>query len=176
VERAASRVNQALMMEIETHYSIVQPKLGGYAQIMGYWAPGKTVMLQEDVLGMCSPFVYRDIFMPLNTEIVKHLGAYVLFHFHSTGYKHYSHVMNIPGIAGVEMTLETIGPTLQDLVPVFREILGETRLILQVCTGFEYLPEALRKLPREGLFLVIPSKYIPTDEAFREFITANWKR
>jgi hypothetical protein len=175
VERAASRVNQALVMEIDTHYSIVQPKLGGYAHIFGYWAPGKTIMLQEDVLGMCSPSIYRDIFMPFNAAIVKHLGPNVLFHFHSTGYQHYKHVMNIPGIAGAEMTLETIGPTLQDLVPVFREILDKTRLILQVCTGFEHLPEALRKLPREGLFLLIPSKYIPTDEAFREFVSANWK-
>jgi hypothetical protein len=176
VERAASRVNQALMMEIDTHYSIVQPKLGGFVQIMGYWAPGKTVMLQEDALGMCSPSLYRDIFMQFNAAIVKHLGSYVLFHFHSTGYKHYTHVINVPGIAGVEMTLETIGPTLQDMVPVFREILEKTRLILQVCTGFEYLRDALRKLPHEGLFLVIPCKYIPTDEAFKEFITANFQR
>ena len=174
VERAASRVNQVLMTEIDIHYSHVQPKLGGYVQIMGYWAPGKTVMLQEDALGMCSPFVYRDIFMPFNAAIVKHVGPNVLFHFHSTGYQHYPHVMNIPGIAGLEMTMETIGPTLQDMVPVFREILERTRLILQVCTGFEYLAEALRKLPREGLYLVIPSKFIPTDEAFREFITANF--
>lgn len=174
VERAASQVNQVLMMEIDIHYSLVQPKLGGYAHIFGYWAPGKTIMLQEDALGMCSPSIYRDIFMQFNATIVKHLGPHVLFHFHSTGYKHYTHVMNIPGIAGVEITLETIGPTLQDLVPVFRNILEKSRLILQVSTGFEYLPAALRKLPKEGLFLVIPSKYISTNKEFREFISANW--
>jgi hypothetical protein len=175
VERAAGRVNQVLMTEIDLHFSVVQPKLGGYAQIMGYWAPGKTVMLQEDALGMCSPSVYRDIFMQYNAAIVKHLGPHVLFHFHSTGFQHYKHVMDIPGIAGVEMTLETIGPTLRDMVPAFREILERTRLILQVCTGFKYLPDALRKLPREGLFLAIPSTYIPTDQAFREFISANFQ-
>jgi hypothetical protein len=174
VERAASRVNQVLMMEIDIHYSLVQPKLGGYAHIFGYWAPGKTIMLQEDALGMCSPSIYRDIFMQFNAAIVKHLGPHVLFHFHSTGYKHYTHVLNIPGIAGVEITLETIGPTLQDLVPVLRNILEKSRLILQVSTGFEYLPAALRKLPKEGLFLVIPSKYISTNNEFREFISLNW--
>ena len=176
VERAASRVNHVLMTEIDIHYSIVQPKLGGYVHIFGYWAPGKTIMLQEDALGMCSPSIYRDIFMPFNAAIVKHLGLHVLFHLHSTGCKHYTHVMKIPGLAGLEITLETIGPTLQDLVPVFREILEKTRLILHVCSGFEHLPEALRKLPREGLFLIIPCKYIPTDKAFREFITANFQR
>jgi hypothetical protein len=176
VERAASRVNRVLLMEIDTHYSIAQPKLGGYVQIMGYWAPGKTAMLQEDVLGMCAPLVYRDIFMQFNAAIVQHLGPYVLFHFHSTGYKHIPHVMSIPGLAGLEMTLETIGPTLRDLLPTLREILEKTRLILQVSAGFEYLPEILHKIPREGLFLVIPSKCLPTNEAYCEFVRANFQR
>jgi hypothetical protein len=84
--------------------------------------------------------------------------------------------MNIPGIAGLQMSMESIGPTILDMAPVFREILEKTRLLLQVCTGFEFLPEVLRKIPREGLYLVIPSKYIPTDEAFREFVAGNLKR
>jgi hypothetical protein len=175
IARIASRVNEVLISQIDLHYSIVQPKLGGYGHIFGYWAPGKTIMLQEDALGMCSPSVYRDIFMPLNAAIVRHLGAHVFFHLHTTGYQHYRHVLDIPGIAGLEMTLETIGPTLRDLAPVLREILERTRLIVHLCTGFEYLPEVLRKLPRAGLFLVLPSKYIPNDAAFREFVSANWK-
>jgi hypothetical protein len=176
VERAAGRANQALMRLIDLHYSVVKPKLGGYGHIFGYWSPGKTTMLQEDALGMCSPSVYRDIFMQFSGEIVEHLGPHCFFHLHTTGYQHYKHVLELPGIAGLEMSLETIGPTLRDLVPVFREILERTRLIVHACTGFEYLPEAISKLPREGLFLVIPSKYIPTDAAFREFVSANWKR
>ena len=176
VEIAASRVNQVLMTEIDIHYSHAHPKLGGYVQIMGYWAPGKTVMMQEDALGMCSPSIYRDIFRQFNEEIVKHIGTCALFHFHSTGYQHYPHVLNLPGIAGLEMTMETVGPTLLDMVPVFREILEKSRLILQVCTGFEFLPEVLRKLPSEGLYLVIPSNYIPSDAAFREFVRAHWRR
>jgi hypothetical protein len=169
-------VNQTLMRAIDIHYSVVQPKLGGYTDKFGHWAPGKTFMLQEDALGMCSPSLYRDIFMSYNAAVVEHLGSCVFFHFHSTGHKHYTHVMNIPGIAGLQMSMESIGPTLLDMVPVFREILEKTRLMLQVCTGFEYLPEALRKLPREGLYLVIPSKYVPTDEAFLEFVAANLTR
>lgn len=174
VALATRRVNQVLLAELDIHYSLTPAKMGGYVQIMGYWAPGKTAMLQEDVLGMCSPLVYRDLFMESNAEIVRHLGSHVLFHFHSTGFKHYKHVMDVPGLAGVEMTMETIGPTLQDMVPVFREILEKTRLMLQVCTGFECLPGVLRKIPREGLYLVIPEKCIPADQAFREFIRANY--
>ncbi len=175
VERAARVLNHVLITEMDIHYSIVKPKLGGFVQILGYWAPAKTFMLQEDALGMCAPSVYRDIFMQFNAAIVEHLGPHVLFHFHSTGFAHHPHVMDIPGIAGVQMTMETIGPTLADMIPFFQKVLARTRLILQVCTGFEYLPEVLRKIPHEGLYLIIPSKYIPTDQAFRDFVAAHWK-
>jgi len=176
VAKAAGRINEVLTTLLDIHYSVVQPKLGGYGHWFGYWAPGKTAMLQEDALGMVSPSVYRDIFMPLNAAIVKHLGPNVLFHFHSTGYKHYKHVLEIPGLAGVQMSMEAIGPTLLDLVPVFREILEKTRFLLQVCTGFEYLPEVLRQIPHEGLYVIMPNKFIPTESAFREFIAANFPR
>ena len=177
VERAAGRVNQALMAAIDIHYSIVQPKLGGYGHIFGYWAPGKTIMLQEDALGMCSPSHLSGHLHALQRGNREAPGLPCLFSSaHNRLPALHGTCSNIPGIAGLEMTLETIGPTLRDLVPMFREILERTRLIVHVCTGFEYLPEALRKLPREGLFLVIPTKYIPTDEAFHEFVSSNWKR
>ncbi len=176
VADASARVNRVLIKALDMHYSIVQPKLGGFGHIFGYWAPGKTVVIQEDVMGMCSPEMYRDTFMRNNAELVEHMGKYVLFHLHTTGYKHYKHVLNIPGIARLEMALESIGPTALDMVPVFREILEKSRLILHVGTGFEHLPRVLSKLPTEGLFVAIPDKYIRNDQEFREFTTAIWNR
>jgi hypothetical protein len=176
LSEAATRVNQLLIKALDTHYSIVRPKLGGFGHIFGYWAPGRTVVIQEDVMGMCSPDMYREVFMRNNAELVNHLGKYVLFHLHTTGYKHYQHVLDIPGIAGLEMALESIGPTILDLVPVFREILEKSRLILHIGTGFDQLPQVLRQLPTEGLFLAVPDKYIRNDEEFREFTTTTWKR
>ncbi len=172
---AAARVNDLLIKALDMHYSTIGPKLGGYGHIYGYWAPGKTIVIQEDVMGMCSPDMYRDLFMENNGEVVRHLGKHVIFHLHTTGYRHYKHVLNIPGIAGLEMALESIGPTALELVPVFREILEKSRLILNVGTGFEQLPEVLRHLPKEGLFLAIPDKYIHNDREFRDFTKAIWK-
>ena len=172
---AAARVNNLLIKALDMHYSTVPPKLGGFGHIFGYWAPGKTVVIQEDVMGMCSPSMYRDIFMRNNAEVVRHLGPYVFFHLHTTGYKHYKHVLSIPGIAGLEMGLESIGPTAVDLVPVFREILERSRLMLHVGSGFELLPQVLRQLPTEGLFVAIPDKYIHDEQEFHDFTTAIWK-
>lgn len=172
---AAVRVNALLIEALDMHYSVIQPKLGGYGHIFGYWAPGKTVVIQEDVMGMCSPHTYRDIFMRNNAELVRHLGKYVMFHLHSTGCQHYKHVLDIPGIAGLEISLESIGPTALNLVPVFKEVLERSRLILHVVAGFEQLPEVLSQLPKEGLFLAIPDKYIRNDREFRDFTSAIWK-
>ena len=172
---AAARVNALMIKSLDMHYSIVKPKLGGYGHIFGYWAPGKTIVIQEDVLGMCSPKTYRDLFMQNNVELVRHMGNHVMFHLHSTGFQHYKHILDIPGMGGIEMVLESIGPTAVDLVPVFREILEKSRLMLHVSTGFEALREALPKLPKEGLYVAIADKFIPNDGEFADFTNAMWK-
>lgn len=174
IKKAAGRVNRLLIKALDMHYSIVKPKLGGYSHIFGYWAPGKTIMIQEDAMGMCSPRMYHDIFMEYNADVVKHLGPYVLFHLHTTGYKHYKDVLSIPGLAGLEVFVEPVGPTLLELLPALREILETSRLVLHVDYGFEQLPEVLRKLPREGLFLVISGRRIRSDEEFRRFVYTIW--
>jgi hypothetical protein len=174
LKKAAQRVNQVLLKALDMHFSIVKPKLGGYGHIFGYWAPGKTIAIQEDVMGMASPAAYRDIFMEFNEEVVKHLGEYVLSHLHTTGYKHYKDVLKIRGIAGLQMSIEDVGPTLLQLLPVFREVLEKSRLLLMVDSHFEQLPEVLRKLPKEGFYLSISSGRIRSDKEFRQFISSVW--
>jgi len=170
IAQAAARVNELLIRAVHLHYSIVSPKQGGYGHFFGYWAPGKTISIQEDVMGLCSPGLYRDIFMPCNAALVRRLGNYVLFHLHSTGCRHYKHVLDIPGIAGIELSVETVGPTLDELVPVFREILERSRLMLHVLSGFEQLPGILRKLPWQGLSVFIPDRFISSDQRWKSFI------
>ena len=175
VAQAARRINQVFGSVLADHFAAVPPHLGGYGYIYGYWAPGPTVVIQEDALGMCSPNIYRDIFMELNAEIVRQLPPYTLFHLHSTGYRHYKHVMTIPGLTGLEITVEANGPTLLEMVPHLRAILEQTRLILFVDDQFDTLPQALKKIPHEGLYLIISDKFMHSEQDFRQFITANFE-
>lgn len=172
---AAGRVNRVFLDLLARHWAAVPPRHGGYGHIYGYWAPGPTNVLQEDVLGMCSPRVYADIFMPLNAAVVRDLGPYTLFHLHSTGLRHYRHVLDVPGIAGLEITLESIGPTLSDLTPVVREILERSRLMLFVDAHFQDLPALLRQVPHDGLYLIISDKFIGSEADYRAFVAANWR-
>jgi hypothetical protein len=174
VQECAGRVQRLLLRALDQHFAKVKPKLGGYGHIFGYWAPGPTIAIQEDLLGLCRPTVYRDFFMPLSAEVVRHLGAYVVFHLHSTGLRHYRHVLDIPGLGGLQITIEANGPALIDLLPVFREVLERSRLLLFVDHRFEELPAVLRQLPREGLYVAIPEACLPTAADFHRFIRQHW--
>jgi hypothetical protein len=70
--------------------------------------------------------------------------------------------------------MEQGGPTLIDLLPVLREILEKSRLILHVDYCFEQLPQVLRKLPTDGLFLAISNLRIRSDAEFRDFLASQW--
>jgi hypothetical protein len=125
-------------------------------------------------MGLCAPAAYRDLFMQSNAELVARLGKYTLFHLHSTGYRHYRHVLEIPGIAGLQLTVEANGPSLAELVPALRRILERCRLILQVDGHFQEVPAALRALPKEGLYLLLSDKFIPDEKAYRDFLGDNF--
>ena len=77
----------------------------------------RPILIQEDMMGLASPDLFRDLFLEHEARLVEHLGPYTFFHVHSTGYAHYGHVLEIPGLAGVELTVETNGPSLWDLIP-----------------------------------------------------------
>jgi hypothetical protein len=175
IAAAAGRVNRLWMEVADMHFAMARPTLGGYGHIFGYWSPEKTVVIQEDVLGLCSPKVYGELFLEHNVELVRHLGSHVLFHLHSTGYRHWRDVLRIPGLAGLQMTVEANGPSLAELLPVLREVLEQSRLILYVEHGFEHLPWVLRRLPREGLYLLMPDRFIACDDQFRAFIGQIWE-
>lgn len=174
VARAAEQVNRLLIDTLARHFALVPPRLGGYGNIYGHWAPGRSYVIQEDVLGMVAPRVYRDIFMPLNAAVVEWLGPHTLFHLHSSGLRHFRHVLDIPGLAGLEITVEAVGPTLADLAPILREILERSRLMLFVDEHFEQLPDVLRSIPHDGLYLIISDKYIRDEAERRAFVAAQW--
>ncbi|MEK7675573.1 MAG: hypothetical protein AAB676_07050 [Verrucomicrobiota bacterium] len=134
-----------------------------------------TLALQEDALGLCHPNLYRDLFMNYTAEAVRHLGPCAVFHMHSTGFQHFRQVLRIPGLAGLQMTVEANGPPLADLLPVFREILEQSRLLLFLDHRFEELSAVLPHLARAGLYLAVPERCLQSEAAFLQFTKAHWR-
>ena len=175
IDEAAGRINNLLIDSLETHFRHVKPNMDGYVQTYGHWAPGPTYVIQEDAMGMCSPATYREVFRKYNCRVVERLGAHIFFHVHSTGYGFYRDVLSIPGLAGIEMTVEENGPRLIDMVDDLKDMLERSRLILFVYHFFEDLPEVLRQIPHDGLYLVISDKFIRSEKEFRDFVRDNWE-
>jgi hypothetical protein len=88
--------------------------------------------------------------------------------------QHWRDVLAIRGLAGLQLTVEANGPPLVDLVPMLREILEQSRLILFVDHGFEHLSSALRQLPAAGLYLLLRDDQVRNNEEFRSFVKAHW--
>ena len=176
VEQAAGRIQELLLAVLDQHFRSVPAKGGGYGHIFGYWAPGPTIAIQEDALGMCAPAVYRNHFQTFHAAIVQRLGRHVLFHLHSTGCRHWRDVLAVPGLAGLQLTVEANGPAPAELLPMLREILERSRLILSVDHGFAELPQLLRQLPREGLYVLTREEDVGTDDGFRQLLAACWNR
>jgi hypothetical protein len=174
VDATAARISSVLLDLIDLHFEVVPAKFDGYGHIFGYWAPGPSFVLQEDMMGLCSPELYRDHFKQPDARIVERLGPYTLFHLHSTGYQHYRHLLEIPGLAGLELTVEANGPSLLELAPVLREILEQMRLVVFVDAHFAELAAVLRQIPHEGLYLIVSDRFLPTDEDYQSFVTANF--
>lgn len=175
VDLAAARVADLTCAVVERHFATVSDHISGYGHIYGYWSPGPTIVLQQDVLGMCSPEMYRATFLAQDQRIVSRLGNYVLFHLHSTGYQHYADVLEIPGLAGMQITVEANGPSLSDLEPVFRDVLGKTRLIVLVDGHFAELPRLLHSLPTDGLIVIVPDTAIESETVFRDLLARCWR-
>ena len=174
VAAAAERVGRLIRDVLDMHFSIVPRKMDGYGHIYGYWAPGPTVVIQEDMMGLASPVFFQDLFLEHEVRLVEHLGPFTFFHVHSTGYAHYQQLLRIPGLAGIQLSIEANGPSLRSLVPVMQEILESTRLILTVDSHFDELIDVGRQLPRDGLYVVVSDKFVGNEEAFRELLQRAW--
>ena len=118
----------------------------------------------------------HDHFLPHNARVVERTGAHIFFHLHSTGCRHWRDVLSIPGLAGLQLTIEANGPDLADLLSILRDILERLLLILFVDHGFAQLSEVLPRLPWEGLYLIVRSDRIPSDDDFHRFVARHWKR
>ena len=171
---ALERVGSLTRDVLDMHFGLVPPKLDGYGYIYGYWAPGPTVTIQEDMMGLASPDLFRDLFLDHEVRLVEHLGPCTFFHIHSTGYAHYHRILEIPGLAGIQLTVEANGPSLRSLIPVMQEILERTRLVLFVDAYFDELSEVAGQLPRDGLYVMASDKFVESEKAYRELLARAW--
>jgi len=131
------------------------PVQGGYVNPFGVWAPGTVVRTQCDASVFLSPKHYAEWFLPYDVKICEAVD-YSIIHLHSCSLHTVDALLTLERPHAIQVTLESEpnGPPLEDIVPVFRKILGTKPLILDGPLSEEEAQGLLDQLPRDGLCII----------------------
>ncbi len=126
---------------------------GGTINRYRIWGPGKNIVTQADIANVMSPRHFRDIFMPSYRKLIRHFDTATI-HFHSSARQHAQTLLEIEELAAIEWAMDPTGPTLEDMIPVFAQILQSKCVILMNINPTE-VPILLDRLPNEGLCIIV---------------------
>jgi hypothetical protein len=128
---------------------------GGYVHPYGIWAPGAVVRTQCDASVLLSPRHYGRWFLPYDERISAAVD-YSLIHLHSCSLHVVDELLKVERPQAIQVTIETGPnvPTLAQLVPIFRRILGAKPLIADGPMTEDELHMLQDELPADGLCII----------------------
>lgn len=117
----------------------------------GVLAPGSTIITSADFAVMLSAGQFRDFFLPSYRKVFAAFD-YSCLHLHSAAVHLVDEVLAIEELRAVEFTIDPLGPTISDMVPVFKRVQERKPLIIAELTERDLYDMALTLSPR-GLLL-----------------------
>jgi hypothetical protein len=142
---------------------------GGYCQpSRQVWALGPCLETQEDASIMLGPTAFRELLLPG----IKHIASsfeYPIIHIHSGALRISEAVLEVDGLAAIEVTVDVAGPTLPELLPSLAKIQKAKPLIVHGTFDAVQMREALNSLRPEGLCLV---SRVPSVKAGHQLLAA----
>jgi hypothetical protein len=136
----------------EAQLAVIPSVAGGYANRYRIWAPGRSVVTQADISSLISPRIYARFLVPCDAAICDAFD-YVTIHTHSAGQTQLDHWLTQPGLDCIEISVDHLGPTFAEQVPLYRRILERKPLVLMNPNRDE-VAMALRELPLAGLAMI----------------------
>jgi hypothetical protein len=125
---------------------------GGTGSLYGLWAPGGVVTLQEDNAALLSPRLYETFINPHDAAIAAAFDS-CIFHLHPARYIPYRPLLDSP-VSVVELHIDRGGPTARDLLPVYREIVAATPLMVWGDISEADMDVLLHEIGPEGVAIV----------------------
>jgi hypothetical protein len=125
---------------------------GGYMSPFGIWAPGRVVRTQCDATAFLSAAHYAEWFLPYDERICESV-EYSFIHLHSVSLHTVDALLAVERPHAIQVTLETSppGPTLAQMLPTFRKILGVKPLLLSGKLSPQEVRWLQEELPADGL-------------------------
>jgi hypothetical protein len=140
---------------IEVLYAQIEripPLRGGYISPFGIWAPGRVVRTQCDATVFLSAAHYAEWFLPYDERICESV-EHSIIHLHSVSLHTVDALLAVERPHAIQVTLETSppGPTLEEMLPTFRKILGVKPLLLEGKLSPQEVRWLQDELPPDGL-------------------------
>ena len=130
---------------------------GGYCSgLMQLWAPGHSVVYQEDASVLLSPSMYREFLLPCDRRIAESF-EHCMIHLHSAALHVLDDLLEVDPLAAVQVAFDPSGPSIDQLVPILAKIMQRKPLLILGVMG-DLAPSDLElvisSLPAEGLCLL----------------------
>jgi len=130
---------------------------GGYGTgLMQVWAPGQSVVFQEDASIFLSPSMYREFLLPGDRRIAESF-EYSMIHLHSAALHIIDDLLEVDTLTAVQVAFDPSGPSIEQLIPVLAKIMERKPLLFMGVVGdlaqadMDQITDAL---PAEGLCLL----------------------
>lgn len=136
----------------EAQFVVIPTVAGGYVNRYRIWAPGRSVVFQADISSLISRRTYERFMAPCDTRLCAAFD-YVTMHTHSAGQTQLDHWLAESGPDCIEISVDHLGPTFVEQIPLYRRILERKPLVL-MNPNREEVDMALRELPAAGLALI----------------------
>jgi 5-methyltetrahydrofolate--homocysteine methyltransferase len=154
LRRFLDQATDAFITIVRAQLNSIPPLAGGYVNPFGVWAPGRIVRTQCDASAFLSPQQYAEWFLPYDQRISESVD-YAIIHLHSVSLHTVGPLLTTERPQAIQITLETSAnaPTLEEMVPIFRQILARKPLLIDGPLSQPQVRYLRRELPQDGLYI-----------------------
>ena len=153
VQRAMGLLTDAWVRLVLANHERLPEWHGGYTnEVRSIWAPGRIIEFDEDPVFMFSPQMHQKLIMPSHRELVRHF-EYPFIHLHSTQLHTLDPLLELDGLAAIELTPD-YGDSILDLIPTIARIRDHKPVIVHGYIPADDMRSIIAQVPPEGLCLI----------------------
>lgn len=117
------------------------------------WCPGRCIWFQDDLNALLSPEIYRKFIYEAHNRISR-AYEYSLVHMHPAAFFLIDDFIGMPYLDAIEINKDVGGPSVTEMLPVFKKVQQAKKLVLWGDFSEEELLEINGALKPEGLCII----------------------